>query len=175
MTDKELSIELIRENIYLIRGQKVMLDRDLAQLYGVETFNLNKAVKRNMERFPEDFMFELNKQEMSLIFQFGISKNGRGGTRKPAKVFTEQGIAMLSSVLNSKQAILVNTQIVRAFVKIRELMTMHNDIFKRMNKLEINQLEQNKEIRKINQVIEEMLGLPVTLKRKNKTIGFKKE
>lgn len=177
MTEKELqlSLELIREKIYIIRGQKVMLDRDLAELYGVETFNLNKAVKRNIDRFPEDFMFELNKQEMSLIFQSGISNQGRGGTRKPARVFTEQGVAMLSTVLNNKTAIKINIQIMRAFVKMREIMSMHKDIYRRMNKLEIKQLEQGKSLHSINKVIEEMLKLPVTLKRKQKPIGFGKK
>lgn len=96
--------EVIENKIYLIRGRKVMLDKDLARLYGVKTFNLNKAVSRNLDRFPEDFMFQLSMEEAKdLIFQFGISS--WGGVRKPPCVFTEQGVAMLSSVLRSKRAI----------------------------------------------------------------------
>ena len=95
--------EIIEQKIFLIRRQKVMLDSDLAILYGVTTFNLNKAVKRNLSRFPEDFMFQLNAEEFkSLIFQFGISKKGRGGRRYLPYAFTEQGVAMLSSVLKNR-------------------------------------------------------------------------
>src|SRR5690606_30812509 len=121
---KEISIpdEIITSKIYLIRGQKVMLDRDLAELYGVTTGNLNKAVGRNIKRFPDDFMFELDKEEFdNLRSQFDTSK--WGGTRKPPKAFTEQGVAMLSGVLNSDRAIAVNIQIIRVFTKIREVLT----------------------------------------------------
>ena len=111
----------IQNLIYEIRGIKVMLDSDLAKLYGVETFNLNKAVKRNIERFPKDFMFQLTKEEYeSLIFQNGISKSQRGGRRFMPYVFTEQGVAMLSSVLNSEQAIAINIQIMRTFVQLKQ-------------------------------------------------------
>jgi len=105
-----IPVEIIEKKILLIRGEKVMLDADLAELYGVETFNLNKAVKRNIDRFPEDFMFQLSKEEAdSLRFQIGMSKEtGRGGRRYLPYVFTEQGVAMLSSVLNSKRAVHVN-------------------------------------------------------------------
>ena len=114
-------VEIIERNIYLIRGQKVMLDSDLAKLYGVETFNLNKAVKRNISRFPQDFMFQLTKEEAdSLRFQIGLSKaEGRGGRRYLPYAFTEQGVAMLSSVLRSDRAVQVNIAIMRAFVKLR--------------------------------------------------------
>ncbi|MCD4812848.1 ORF6N domain-containing protein [bacterium] len=177
MTEKELqlSLELIREKIYVIRGQKVMLDKDLAILYGVLTRNLNKAVKRNIDRFPDDFMFQLNKEEMNLMFQTGTSKKNHGGVRKLANVFTEQGIAMLSTVLNSKRAIQVNIQIMRLFVKIRELMSVHKDIYKHLNRLEAKQATSDRRITKIDTIIEEMLKLPVTLKRKNKPIGFRKK
>ena len=113
--------EIIQRKILIIRGRKVMLDRDLAELYEVETFNLNKAVKRNIERFPEDFMFQLNDEEFkNLIFHFGISS--WGGTRKLPYAFTENGVAMLSSVLNSKRAIQVNISIMRTFTHLRELL-----------------------------------------------------
>jgi hypothetical protein len=107
-----------------------MLDTDLAELYGVETFNLNKAVKRNIDRFPSDFMFQVTKDEIeSLRFQFGISKtSGRGGRRYLPYAFTEQGVAMLSGILNSQRAVHVNIAIMRTFVKLRELLTTHKDL-----------------------------------------------
>jgi hypothetical protein len=130
--------ETIERKIYLIRGQKVMLDSDLAELYGVETFNLNKAVKRNIDRFPPDFMFQITKDQVeSLRFQFGISKIiGRGGRRHLPYVFTELGIAMLSSVLKSKRAVQVNIAIMRAFVKIREMIASHKDLARKFDELE---------------------------------------
>lgn len=117
-------LQLIQSKIYEIRGQKVMLDRDLAELYQVTTGNLNKAVKRNMKRFPSDFMFQLTMEEFevlknNLIFHFGISS--WGGTRKLPYAFTEQGLAMLSGILNSDIAIEVNIGIMRAFVAIRQM------------------------------------------------------
>lgn len=113
--------EIISSKIFLIRDKKIMLDRDLAALYGVTTGNLNKAVKRNSKRFPDDFMFQLNKQEYeNLLFQFGTSS--WGGTRTLPFAFTEQGVAMLSGVLNSDRAIQVNIQIMRIFTKIREML-----------------------------------------------------
>ena len=156
------------------RGQRVMLDRDLAIFYGVTTKVFNQAVKRNKERFPEDFMFQVTQVENdSLRSQFVTLK--RGQHRKyPPYAFTENGVAMLSSCLRSKSAIQINIQIMRTFTKIRELMSMHRDIYNRMNKLEMKQLSQSKEIININQVIQEMLNLPITLKRKSKPIGFKR-
>jgi hypothetical protein len=124
MSDTNLSIERIEKAIYLIRGEKVMLDRDLAFLYGVETKVLNRAVKRNLQRFPSDFMFQLTAVEADLLrCQIGTSKKGRGGRRYLAYVFTEQGVAMLSTVLNSERAVLVNIEIMRAFVKLRQMLT----------------------------------------------------
>lgn len=114
-----------------------MLDSDLARLYGVTTFNLNKAVKRNLERFPQDFMFQLSSEEFeSLIFQIGIPKQGRGGRRYPPYAFTEQGVAMLSSVLHSKRAVRVNVEIMRAFVRLRELLSTHKDLARKLEELE---------------------------------------
>lgn len=132
-------LKVIEGKILLIRGQKVMLDSDLAELYGVETFNLNKAVKRNIDRFPHDFMFQLNNEEAdSLRFQSGISKTaGRGGRRYLPYVFTEQGVAMLSSVLHSKRAVQVNIAVMRAFVKLREMIASHKDLEKKLSLLEI--------------------------------------
>lgn len=128
-------IERIEKSILLIRGQKVMLDKDLAELYGVETFNLNKAVKRNLERFPKDFMFQLTPKEFAnLKFHFGISR--WGGTRKLPYAFTELGVAMLSSVLNSKRAIMVNIQIMRTFASLREILATHKDLARKLADME---------------------------------------
>ena len=111
--------EVVMNKIYLIRGQKVMLDKDLAELYQVETKRLKEQVKRNMERFPKHFMFELTEKEFeSLRYQIGASKIGRGGTRYVPMAFTEHGVLMLSSVLNSSKAIQVNIQIMRVFTHI---------------------------------------------------------
>ncbi|MBN1594309.1 ORF6N domain-containing protein [candidate division FCPU426 bacterium] len=168
-----IPFETIERKIYFIRGKKVMLDRDLAKLYGVEIKALNQAVKRNKERFPEDFMFQLEKNEdVSLRSQIVTLK--RGEHRKyPSYAFTENGVAMLSSVLRSRSAIQVNIQIMRAFTKIRELMGMHKHIFRRLSKLELEQLSQAKGIKEINRVIRKILNLPITLRRRPKPMGFK--
>jgi hypothetical protein len=122
ITKSVIPDDIITCKIYLIRGKKVMIDEDLADLYGVTTGNLNKAVYRNIARFPADFMFQLRKAEFdNLIFQFGTS--GWSGRRKLPNVFTEQGVAMLFGVLQSERAISVNIQIMRVFTKIREILT----------------------------------------------------
>ncbi len=133
---RKVSEEIIIEKIYVIRGMKVMLDRDLAEMYGVPTFRLNEAVKRNITRFPDDFMFQLSEVEFkSLISQFAISKvKGRGGTRKLPYAFTEQGVAMLSSVLNSDTAIQVNIQIIRLFTKMKQLILDNKDLWMKIEK-----------------------------------------
>jgi len=119
--------EVVINKIYVFRGQKVMLDSDLAELYGVTTGNLNKAVKRNFKRFPDDFMFQLSQEEFkNLIFQNGTSN--WGGTRKAPYAFTEQGVAMLSGILNSDRAIAVNIQIMRIFTKVRQILSDNTDI-----------------------------------------------
>jgi hypothetical protein len=128
--------ELIEQKIYLIRGHKVMLDADLATLYGVSTGNLNLAVRRNPKRFPKDFMFQLGPEEtQSLLLQNARAK-GRGGRRTPPYAFTEQGVSMLSSVLNSERAIEVNIAIMRAFVRLRAMLATHADLARRLNDLE---------------------------------------
>ncbi|WP_304478800.1 ORF6N domain-containing protein [uncultured Muribaculum sp.] len=144
-------LQLIQSKIYEIRGQKVMLDRDLAELYNVTTSNLNKAVKRNIRRFPDDFMFQLTKAEFdelktNLIFQNGTSN--WGGTRKLPYAFTEQGLAMLSGLLNSDIAIKVNINIMRAFVAIRQMIT-DNSPLKRLSTLEKNFNELKQDLEKI--------------------------
>jgi len=127
--------EQIEGKIYLLRGKKVMLDRDLARLYGVDTKVLNQAVRRNIKRFPADFMFILSQSEIkNWMSQIVTSNKERMGVRKPPAAFTEQGVAMLSSVLNSDRAIFVNIQIIRTFTKLRE-MIQENDYLRR--KLEI--------------------------------------
>jgi len=127
--------EVIENKIHVIRGKKVMLDRDLAELYGVTTGNLNKAMKRNIARFPDDFMFQLTLEETkNLMFQIG--RSSWGGTRKPGYAFTENGVAMLSSVLSSERAILVNIQIMRAFVRMRDLVADHTDLRKAIEHIE---------------------------------------
>ena len=132
--------EIILNKIYRVRGQKVMLDSDLASLYGVTTGNLNLAVKRNKDRFPNDFMFQLTKEEFeSLILQNAISKKqGRGGTRKLPFAFTEQGVSMLSGVLNSGTAVQVHIQIIRVFAKMKEILLTHKDILLKLEKLKPN-------------------------------------
>ncbi|MBI4230618.1 MAG: ORF6N domain-containing protein [Planctomycetes bacterium] len=127
--------ERVEKAILLIRGQKVILDRDLAMLYGISTSNLNKAVSRNLDRFPEDFMLQLTRGELeNLRFQFGTSR--WGGTRKPPRAFTEQGVAMLSGVLRGKLAVRVNIEIMRAFVRLRAILGAHKDLSRRLNDLE---------------------------------------
>lgn len=138
-TNKIISVpnDRIENKIFFIRGKKVMMDRDLAELYGVETRVLNQAVKRNIKRFPNDFMFQLNKQEMEIWrSQIVISNKEKMGIRKNPLVFTEQGVAMLSSVLNSERAIQVNIQIMRTFTKIREMVATNKELREKIEKLE---------------------------------------
>ncbi len=164
--------EMIENKIYFIRGEKVMLDRDLAELYGVSTFNLNKAVSRNLERFPDDFCFRLTHLEYnSLRFHIGILKRGQHSKYLP-KVFTENGVAMLSSVLRSPRAIHVNIQIMRTFTRIRKLLASHKEILRRLDQLEAGQSKQGEQIVQVFQVIKNILDLPITLKRKSRKIGF---
>lgn len=147
MKDIMLPEEVILNKIYFIRGEKVMLDRDLAELYGVETRVLNQAVRRNEKRFPEDFMFQMTREEMeNWKSQIVISNSEKMGLRKPPLVFTEQGVAMLSSILNSEIAILVNIQIIRTFTKIRKLALTHKDILLKLEQLIKNDAEQDNKI-----------------------------
>ena len=162
----------IQNLIYEIRGLKVMLDSDLAKLYGVETFNLNKAVKRNINRFPRDFMFQLTKEEYdSLIFQIGISKPKRGGRRFLPYVFTEQGVAMLSSVLQSEQAIAVNIQIMRTFVQIKQFALENKDLAKRVSELEHYFIEHSKDYKEDMKEIHQAIDLLMD-RTKPAKVGF---
>ncbi len=137
MKNQKQQTSEIEYQIHIIRGKRVMLDRDLSSLYGVTTGALNQAVKRNSERFPEDFMFQLSAQEMRIwISQFVISKSTQKGIRQPPYAFTEQGVAMLSSVLKSKQAIQVNIQIMRTFTKIREMLVSNKELREKIEGIE---------------------------------------
>ena len=139
-------VQRVERRILLLRGVKVMLDSDLAELYGVSTKRLNQQARRNAERFPSDFMFQLTEEEIenlrsqfatsSLRSQFAISKHVYGGRRYLPLVFTEQGVAMLSSVLRSRKAVLVNVAIMRAFVRLRELLATHKDLARKLQELE---------------------------------------
>jgi hypothetical protein len=134
--------ELIDRRIYIVRGKKVMLDSDLADLYHVPTFRLNEAVKRNGNRFPEDFMFQLTTEEAaSLRSQIAMSKTGRGGRRTLPYAFTELGVAMLSSVLNSERAVQMNILIMRAFVRLREALATNEALARRIDELAATQHE----------------------------------
>jgi hypothetical protein len=170
-----MQLSVIQNKIYEIRGQKVMLDRDLAALYEVETRVLNQAVQRNLTRFPQDFMFQLNRKEFdSLISQNVISKNtGRGGTRKMPYVFTEQGVAMLSSILNSERAIQVNIIIVRTFVLIRQAALSYTELSDKIKKLE---KKYNKNFAEIFKALEYLIAEKQQQEDfNNRTrIGFKK-
>jgi len=147
-----------------------MIDNDLARLYGVTTFNLNKAVKRNTERFPKDFMFQLTKEEaLSLRFQIGILKTGRGQHRKYLPyVFTQEGIAMLSGVLRSKRAVAVNIEIMRAFVRLREILITHKDLAHKLEELEQKYDEQ---FRAVFDAIRALMNPPIPIP-KGRRIGF---
>ncbi len=165
--------ELVANKIYLIRGQKVMLDRDLANLYGVTTGNLNLAVKRNKIRFPDDFMFQLNKEELEvLILQSVISKTGRGGIRKLPYAFTEQGVSMLSGVLNSETAIRVHIQIIRVFAKMKQLLLTHKDIVLQLEKIERKLTGHDEDIALIFEYLKQLLNPPQPARNK---IGFRRK
>jgi phage regulator Rha-like protein len=177
-TNLIIPVEQIQQRIFLIRGQKVMLDFHLAQLYSVPTKSLNLAVKRNIARFPEDFMFRLTSEEYEqlmhfLRFQFETSKkSSRGGRRYLPYVFTEQGVAMLSSVLRSERAVMMNVAIMRAFVSLRELLSTHKELAKKLFELEQRIERNDEEIRAIYQAIRELMKPPEKPRRQ---IGFKVE
>jgi hypothetical protein len=163
-----IPIERIEKLIHLARGEKVLLDADLAKLYGVSTGALNRAVNRNASRFPADFMFELTADEVQILkCQTGISSSGHGGRRRSRPfAFTEQGVAMLSSVLKSPRAIAVNIEIVRAFVKLRRLLAEHKDLAQRLNALE---RRYDRQFKAVFDAIRELMAPPEKPKR---PIGF---
>jgi hypothetical protein len=169
MKGKIIPAERLVQSIRRIRGHRVLLDSDLAPLYGVTTGNLNKAVSRNRDRFPSDFMFQLTTEEAKdLIFQIGRS-NGRGGRRHRPYTFTEQGIAMLSSVLNSERAAKVNIAIMRAFVKLREMLDKNRELAEKFSELERRVGKHDEEITAILEAIRQLTAPPEKPRRE---IGF---
>ena len=182
-----IPMEKVVSKILLIRGKKVMIDKDLALLYGVETKRINEAVKRNPARFPTDFMFQLNKKEAVHLVSQNVIPNSRsqiattldknlksqiatsrwGGTRKLPIVFTEQGVAMLSSVLNSNRAIQVNIEIMRTFIKLRNILAEHKDLLKKIEAMEKNY---DRQFRIVFQIIRELTNPP---EKPQKQIGFR--
>jgi hypothetical protein len=168
MGKEVIPTERIARAILVIRREKVMLDSDLAALYGVTTGNLNKAVKRNAERFPTDFMFQLDAEEVAnLKFQFGISS--WGGRRRLPYAFTEQGVAMLSSVLNSERAVKVNIAIMRAFVKLRQTLESNRELAEKFSELERRVGVHDDEIAAILEAIRQLMAPPEKPRRE---IGF---
>lgn len=165
--------EVVMSKIYLIRNHKVMLDIDLAELYQVETGRLNEQVKRNIERFPEDFMFQLTDEEWeSLRSQNAISKKGRGGRRYAPFAFTEHGVLMLSSVLNSDRAIQVNIQIMRIYTKLKGMLMDHKDILLKLEKLEKKVSKHDENFKVVFTYLKELLNPKTEPLRK---IGFKRK
>ena len=167
--------ENIASKIYIIRDLKIMLDEDLAELYGVTTGNLNKAVKRNISRFPADFMFQLTKDEFNdLIFQIG--RSSWGGRRIPPFAFTELGVAMLSGVLTSDVAVKVNIQIMRVFVTIRTISDSHDAILRKLEHLEKKDIEQDEKIILILEYLKQLEEVrKQEIDQKNRTpIGYKR-
>jgi hypothetical protein len=163
-----LPASAISHKIYFLRKTRAMLDSDLASLYGVTTFNLNKAVRRNIRRFPKDFMFRVTASELdSLIFQAGISKKkSRGGSRYPPHAFTEHGIAMLSSVLHSDRAVQVNIAIMRAFLQLRAMLATHEDLRRKIAEME---KRYDSKFHAVFATLRQMLETPIPPKRQ---IGF---
>jgi ORF6N domain len=164
-------VEVIEHKIYLVRGHKVMLDSDLAALYQVPTKVLNQAVRRNLDRFPDDFMFQLSAEELENWRSQIATSNSRAkmGLRRPPHAFTEHGVAMLSSVLTSKRAVALNILIIRAFVRLREYLSTHQDLARKLEDVERTQQEHGAHIQQIYDCIDRLLEPPEPSKRR---IGF---
>jgi ORF6N domain-containing protein len=175
-TDEKMKLQAVsalsaEKRIYVIRGRQVMLDEELADLYGVETKRLIEQVKRNLERFPEDFMFQLRKDEVAALrSQNATSNTGRGGRRYAPYVFTEQGVAMLSSVLRSKTAIAVNIEIMRAFVEIRRAASAYAAIEERLEQLEHGMGEHDEQLEQVFGALRQLIAPPAQPKR---PVGFR--
>ena len=181
-------IQSIQNRIYVLRGERVMLDRDLAALYEIETKVLNLAVKRHIKRFPSDFMFQITKEEFELIqnqetnadnalrFQIETSKPGRGGTRYLPYAFTEQGVAMLSGVVNSEKAINMNIAIMRAFVDVRRVLLGQSDLRQQLNEIKDRIGEHDAQLNQIYDAMENLLDEKAAERKWNdrERIGFKK-
>ena len=166
-----ISIEKIEKAIYVIRGEKVMLDRDLAELYQVQTKALNQAVRRNADRFPADFMFQLSEKEVADLnrSQFVTGSQKHRDPRSRPYAFTEQGVAMLSSVLRSKRAITVNIEIMRAFVKLRQMLASNTELARRLDELEN---KYDKQFKIVFVAIRQLMAKPV---KDRKEIGFRSQ
>lgn len=174
MSKIEQDLIAIESMIYVIRGHRVMLDSDLAKLYGTETGTLNRQVKRNINRFPSDFLLQLTEiEEENLRCQIGISSSKYGGRRYLPFAFTENGVAMLSSVLNSERAIEINISIMRTFTKLRSFLAMENSINNRMDKLEVDSTKLFKRVFERLDKIENSLVLAPSLLKDRKKIGLK--
>lgn len=173
MEDQKLQVPIgtIIARIYEVRGKKVMLDKDLAALYEVTTGNLNKAVARNIQRFPDDFMFELTQEEWEWL-KPEIEQSDWGGTRRLPRVFTEQGVAMLSGVLNSDRAIKMNIQIMRAYSKVREMLLTHRDILLKMEEIERRMNQQDDQV---GRVFEYLRKFVEEKNRPRPRIGFRSD
>jgi hypothetical protein len=170
----EITETLIESKIYSIRGHKVMLDNDLAEMYGVETKRLKEQVRRNIERFPEDFMFELAEEEFGNL-RSQIATSSWGGSRYRPYAFTEHGVLMLSSVLRSEQAIQVNIQIMRVYSKLKELLSTHKDILMKLEQLERKTDKHDDQIEVIFDYIRKLVEQPEEPITRTERIGFKKE
>lgn len=167
----ELPDEVLMEKIFMIREKKVMIDHDLAELYGIETKQLKRALRRNIIRFPEDFMLELSTEEFhDLRSQIGTSS--WGGTRYMPMAFTEHGVLMLSSILNSDRAIKVNIQIMRVYVRIREMILTHKDLLTQMESLDKKVAKQDKRIALVFQYLKKFIDVK---ERPIKCVGYKRE
>lgn len=167
--------EILMNKIFLIRGKKVMIDEDLSELYGVETKRLNEQVKRNLSRFPDDFMFQLSKEEFTNL-KSQIATTSWGGRRTPPYAFTEHGVLMLSSVLNSERAIQVNIQIIRIFTKMREMLMSHKEILQRLEQIENKLFEHDDKIMLVFEYIKQLeQAKQEEFDQKNrKKIGYKR-
>jgi phage regulator Rha-like protein len=168
----QIADETVMNKIYLVRKQKIMVDRDLAELYGVETKQLKQAVRRNRDRFPKDFMFEMNQAEFkNWRSQFVTSNSEKRGLRYAPFCFTEQGVTMLSCILNSKRAIAVNIQVIRIFTRMREMLLTHKDILLQLEKIEQKLTGHDSQIEQIFYYLKQLLNPPQPPRQK---IGFRR-
>ena len=167
MTTSLISSEKIESKILLIRGKKVMIDSDLAKLYGVKTKVLNQSVRRNIKRFPEDFMFQLTQEEKEEVVTICDHLDKLRFSHVLSCVFTEQGVSMLSSILNSERAILVNVEIIRTFTKLREMIENHKDLKKKIEEMES---KYDKQFQMVFEAIKQLIEEPVKSKRR---VGFR--
>ena len=176
MAEDTLDEGVVVSKIYVIRDQKVMLDRDLAELYGVETKYLKRQVRRNAKRFPADFMFELTKAELAeWRSQYGTTNAERMGLRYAPMAFTEQGVAMLSGVLNSDKAIAVNIQIMRVFTRMRELLMSSKELLLKMERMERELYAQGEDIETIYAYLKELIEDRATEEPERRRIGFNRD